>query len=378
MSQTSAGLQNNLSLAERRRLRLQQQGTAGPKVTANLGELVPNPENPRGELTKLDELAESFRESGVAQALTVIPAATFTTAFPEHAESISPTSFVVVNGNRRLAAAPLAGLTEVPIVVNTTATTRTAILVLALAENIQREDLTPLEELETIETLKGLLGTYAAVAAALGKSEGWVSQRRRLGNLSAELQDEVRTGELKIEEARELGKIRDHAEQRSARDELKAQAAVKKTQAAQKSKDRATASGKQTPVPHQGGEQAADPRVASRRTACQEALTGTPTDDTAVILAALRIAVDLEKAEALAGEWLAAVAGAAGEVSFSVVAEERPRQAALALALARCELATALAGAAAVGEYVGWLVAHAGYEATEAERALLGDHTFTA
>ncbi|MGW4651348.1 ParB/RepB/Spo0J family partition protein [Kitasatospora sp. NPDC004289] len=373
---STPGLQNNLSLAERRRLRQQQQGAAGPKATAQLGELVPNPANPRNSLTKLDELAESFRQSGVAQALTVIPAETFTAAYPEHA-GIAPTSFVVINGNRRLAAAPMAGLTEVPIVVNTTAATRTQILVLALAENIQREDLAPLEELETIETLKSLLGTYAAVATALGKSEGWVSQRRRLGNLSPEFKEELQAGELKIEEARELGKIKDHAEQRSARRVQKAEAAEKAKVKAEKPKGRSAAK-KTAPVPHQGGGRSADGAVAARRMACQEALTGTPADDTAVLLAALQVVVDSEQAQALAVEWLAAMGSAQPDAPFGAAAGEQPRLAVLALALARCELAATLAGSGAVREYVGWLVAHAGYEATDAEQDLLGDHKFTA
>ncbi|MEV4616932.1 ParB/RepB/Spo0J family partition protein [Kitasatospora sp. NPDC049258] len=370
---STPGLQNNLSLAERRRLRQQQQEAAGPKVTAELGELAPNPANPRNDLTKLDELADSFRRSGVAQALTVIPGTTFVAAFPEYAATVAPTLFVVVNGNRRLAAAPIAGLTQVPITINTTATTRTDILVLALAENIQREDLAPLEELETIETLKGLLDTYAAVATALGKSEGWVSQRRRLGNLAPELQDELRAGKLKIEDARELGKTKDHAAQRAARAAQLTEAAEKK-KAGEKPKGRAAAKKKAATVPHQGGQQQPSESSTARRTACQEALTGEPADDTAVVLAALQVAVDPGSAQALAAEWLAAVG--AGDTFHAVVGEE-PRQAALALALARCELASTLVEGVPVREYVGWLVAHVGYEATADEQKLLGDPAFT-
>ncbi|MFJ4672836.1 ParB/RepB/Spo0J family partition protein [Kitasatospora purpeofusca] len=370
---------NNLTLAERRRLRQQQQEqpAAGPKVTASLGELVANPANPRVELPRLEELADSIRQSGIAQSLTVVPSPVFAAAYPEHAGVVVSVPFVVVNGNRRLAAAAMAALTEVPIHLNTTATTRTEILVLALTENIQREDLSPLEELETIEELKGLLETYSAVAAALGKSEGWVSQRRRLANLAPEVLDVFKAGGMTIEQARELGKTKDPAAQREAWAGLQEKAAEKPAK-------KAATPGKaaKTKVPRQdaaGPDK--DPASAARHTACQAALTGVPADDTAVVLSALKNpAGDDGTAEWLAGQWLVAVNGDTGpESSFASAAAANPRQAVLALALAQCELRMSGTPARVDRPYIGWLVEHAAYEATAAERRLLEDDpAFTA
>ncbi|MFB7672213.1 ParB/RepB/Spo0J family partition protein [Kitasatospora purpeofusca] len=369
---------NNLTLAERRRLRLQQQEqpAAGPKVTASLDELVSNPANPRAALPRLEELADSIRRSGIAQSLTVVPSPVFAAAYPEHAGAVAAVPFVVVNGNRRLAAAGMAALTEVPIHLNTTATTRTEILVLALTENIQREDLSPLEELETIEELKGLLETYSAVAAALGKSEGWVSQRRRLASLAPDVLDVFKAGGMTIEQARELGKIKDHAAQREAWTDLQEKATEKPAKKA--AADKATKA--QVPRQDAAGPDK-DPASAARHAACQAALTGTPADDTAVVLSALKNPAGNDgKAEWLAGQWLVAVnGGTETEPSFTSMALANPRQAVLALALAQCELRMSGTPTRVDRPYLGWLVEHAAYEATAAELRLLEDDpAFTA
>ncbi|MFF7459136.1 ParB/RepB/Spo0J family partition protein [Kitasatospora sp. NPDC008115] len=379
MSQTTPGLQNNLSLAERRRLRQQQQQAqpgAGPKVTALLSELAPNPANPRGTLPRLEELADSIRRGGIAQSLTIIPSSVYAAAYPEHVDRVAAVPFVVINGNRRLAAAEMASLPEVPVLINTTATTRTEILVLALTENIQREDLSALEELETIEELKELLGTYAAVAAALGKSEGWVSQRRRLANLAPDVLDAFKAGGMTIEQARDLGKIKDHAAQREAWTRSQEKGVDKPTEKA------APRKASKARLPRQAAAKPdSDPAVGARRAACQAALTGTPADDTAVVLSALRSpASDDGTAEWLAGQWLAAVNGDAEPgSSFASTATANPRQAVLAIALAQCELRITGTPARVDRPYIGWLVEHAAYEATAAELRLLDDDpAFTA
>ncbi|MFE7194040.1 ParB/RepB/Spo0J family partition protein [Kitasatospora sp. NPDC057541] len=346
-------------------------------MTALLSELVANPANPRAELPRVEELADSIRQGGIAQSLTVVPASVYAGAYPEHADRVTAVPFVVVNGNRRLAAAAMAALDEVPIHVNNTATTRTEILVLALTENIQREDLSPMEELETIEELKVLLGTYAAVAVALGKSEGWVSQRRRLANLAPDVLAAFKAGGMTIEQARELGKIKDHAAQGKAWTDLQGEGAARSAK-----KDAPRRGRKTTKVPRQdaiGPDK--DPASAARHAACQAALTGTPADDTAVVLSALKNpASDDGTAEWLAGQWLVAVNGSVeAEPSFASAVEANPRQAVLALALAQCELRMTGAPARVDRPYIGWLVEHAAYEATAAELRLLEDDpAFTA
>ncbi|MFF2630888.1 ParB/RepB/Spo0J family partition protein [Kitasatospora griseola] len=370
-------MQNNLSLAERRALRQQQQhqqqqGVTGPKVTAQLSELAGNPANPRVSLPKVTELADSIQESGIGQALTIVPVATFQAAFPEHRDAVAKAAFVVINGNRRLAAAQELKLEEVPVLVNTTATTRTEILVLSLAENIQREDLAPLEELETIEQLSELLGTFAAVAKALGKSEGWVSQRRRLRNLTPEATEALRAGEITIEQARELGKTKDVDKQQASLSSIRESKAKKAEEKKPKARRRTPVVPRQAEA-HDGGADAAE----ARRAACQGALTGDSADDTAVILAALQADAEPAAARTLAEEWLTLVNGTTEGGAFAAASAAMPRQAALALALARCELAHQAGGQGAAG-YVGWLVAHAAYEPTESERNTLTAQAFTA
>jgi ParB-like nuclease domain len=72
------------------------------------------------------------------QSLAVVPADVFKVAFPENANEIGDARYVVIGGNRRLAAARLAGLERLPILVNHKATTRKAILIAAATENVAR------------------------------------------------------------------------------------------------------------------------------------------------------------------------------------------------------------------------------------------------
>jgi ParB family chromosome partitioning protein len=369
------GLQSELSIAERRRLKKEQQeqsSGSAVKATASLGDLLQNPANPRESLPMLEELAATIRESGVAQALTVISRTVFAAAFPEHAEAVASVPFVVINGNRRLAAAQMAGLTEVPVYINTTAITRTEIVVLSLVENIQREPLSPLEELQQIEELKGILGTYGQVAAALGKSEGWVSQRRRLGNLAPEVMSAFQNGEITIEAARDLGKLKDHGEQLAAW----------KTVQAEKERAREAPKKPRGPrvkkVPAQSTGKVGELGTAARREACATVVAVLPSDGVPMILAALRGgAGPTDDAEQLASEWLAVASGETNPEDPFAPADLR---AATALALAHCELRFAAASTPTRHDqaYLAWLVEHADYEATEPERLLLGDPIFTA
>lgn len=219
---TPTGMQNSLSIAERRRLRQQEQeaarakqaaaeqGITGPPDAArmDLSKIIRNPENPRDDLSEVEELAASIREVGVTQAITLIPASTFVAAYPEHAETVNGFPYVVVNGNRRHRASELAEETDIPFTVNTRATTRVDIATVALVENVHRVDLTPMEEARTVAELKEVYGRAALVAKRLSKSEGWVSQRLKLMNLTDEFQSEVESGKLLVEDARVLGRAK--------------------------------------------------------------------------------------------------------------------------------------------------------------------------
>ncbi|MFC4033536.1 ParB/RepB/Spo0J family partition protein [Streptomyces polygonati] len=174
-------------------------------VTVPVGALAPNPGNPRAELRDLAGLADTLRERGVLQPLGVVPRDDFLAAHPEHREAVGAAAYVVLHGHRRLAAARLAGLTELPVHVRTDASRTDED---ALIENVQRDDLT---ELEQARALQGLIGAYGysqrEVAARIGKTQGFVSQRLALLKLSGELRDALAAGRLTVEDARRLARL---------------------------------------------------------------------------------------------------------------------------------------------------------------------------
>ncbi|MFW5420856.1 ParB/RepB/Spo0J family partition protein [Nocardiopsis sp. CNT-189] len=193
----------------RRRLIAQATGDAPADPTrVPLEQLAGNPDNPRDELGDLEELAESLRTHGLRQPVSVMPKRIFLEAYPHYEEAVGEASFVVVNGNRRLAAARLAGLPALAVHLADsqdadTASIRTA----ALVENIHRKDLEPLEEAAAVRELVEVYGTNAEAARRLGKTRAWVGQRLALLDLRPELQQALRGGELRIKDARRLGTL---------------------------------------------------------------------------------------------------------------------------------------------------------------------------
>ena len=183
-----------------------------------LGQLVGNPENPREDLGELSELAQSLTEQGLLQPLHVLSRRAYLQVHPEHEDAVGQASFVVVNGNRRLAAAAVAGLETVAVHMreqHSTEEGEAGLRAAVLAENIHRQDLHPLEEAQEIDKLLGLGLTRSQAASRLGKSNGWVTQRLTLLELHPDLQGELREGILKLAHARELGKL-DHEQQMAA------------------------------------------------------------------------------------------------------------------------------------------------------------------
>lgn len=176
-----------------------------------LSQLAGNPENPRESLGNLDELAASLAEQGLLQPLHVLPRRAYLEVHPEHEAAIDEAVFVVVNGNRRLAAARQAGLEAVAVHVRgprgADGESEVSLRAAVLAENIHRQDLHPLEEAQEIDKLLGLGLNRSQTASLLGKSNGWVTQRLILLDLHTDLQKLLRSGELKLAEARELGKL---------------------------------------------------------------------------------------------------------------------------------------------------------------------------
>lgn len=171
-----------------------------------IDELIGNPRNPRrriGDLSDLATIAERQLQPGVA-----VTKATWLKIFPADEKLIGTASYVVVNGNRRLAASIEFGRKGMDVVVrDSIATSSESILEAAIIENIGRRDFDVLEEAEAVQALVAECGSADAAAERLGRSKGWVSQRRALLKLTPELQEKLRGGELAIRLARSLAQV---------------------------------------------------------------------------------------------------------------------------------------------------------------------------
>ncbi|MFD9572614.1 ParB/RepB/Spo0J family partition protein [Streptomyces sp. NPDC059982] len=213
-----------------RRIRTRQQIMAGegkrPPAAVPLSDLAHNPFNPREELTDVEETAESLRERGQLQPLAVVRTAAFLAVHGDQAEIIGHAAYVVIDGNRRLAAARVAGLAELRIDVHDAlATSAEDILESALIANIHRVDVPALDQARSIQGLVAKHGSQGKVARRLQKSEAWVSQRLALLELPADLQAKVESGDLPVKHARRIGRLpadQQHAEAEKALNPVKA------------------------------------------------------------------------------------------------------------------------------------------------------------
>jgi ParB family chromosome partitioning protein len=137
----------------------------------------------------LYELAESIRSQGVMQPILVRP--------------LSPQGWEIIAGERRYRAALIAGLDEVPVLVREVPDEAAAVM--ALVENIQREDLNPLEEAQGLQRLVAEFGlTHEQAAQAVGRSRSAASNLLRLLQLSAPVQQMLLAGDLDMGHARAL------------------------------------------------------------------------------------------------------------------------------------------------------------------------------
>ena len=143
----------------------------------------------RMDEASLDELAQSIRSQGVMQPILVRP--------------IDGGRYEIIAGERRWLAARRAGLTEIPALVRDVPDQAT--LALALIENIQREDLNPLEEAQGIRRLVEEFGlTHEAAAQAIGRSRSAVTNLLRLTQLAPPVQSLLLAGKLDMGHARAL------------------------------------------------------------------------------------------------------------------------------------------------------------------------------
>ncbi|MDG9723602.1 ParB/RepB/Spo0J family partition protein [Streptomyces sp. DH41] len=185
-----------------------------------------NPDNPRSSLGDLTDLAGSLKTHGQKQAITVMNRDAYVKANPEREADLEhDTTHVVIDGSSRLAAAREAGLTTLNVMVSDDqGNTSEELLESALVANIHRQDLEELDEARALQRLLKIHGSQTALAKRLHRSQGWVSQRLALLNLTPELQ--ARISEEPIDLLRAVGN-KPAEEQQTALQALKAERARK-------------------------------------------------------------------------------------------------------------------------------------------------------
>jgi len=204
----------------------------GQPTTLKLDQLQPGKYQPRTRMDEgsLYELAESIKSQGVMQPILVRP--------------LESGRYEIIAGERRSRAARLAGLAEVPVLVKQVPDEAAAVM--ALIENIQREDLNPLEEAQGLQRLVQEFGlTHEQAAQAVGRSRSAASNLLRLLNLAPPVQQMLMAGDLDMGHARALLSL-DNAQQILTANEI----AAKKlsVREAEKLVARTSGAGRQAPL----------------------------------------------------------------------------------------------------------------------------------
>jgi len=166
-------------------------GGAQAPTTLKLAQLKPGRYQPRTRMDEasLAELAQSIKSQGLMQPVLVRP--------------VGGGSYEIIAGERRVRAAGIAGLEEVPVLVREVADEAAAVM--ALVENIQREDLNPLEEAQGLQRLIDEFRlTHDQAAQAVGRSRSAASNLMRLLNLSEPVQQLLLHGGIEMGHARAL------------------------------------------------------------------------------------------------------------------------------------------------------------------------------
>lgn len=150
----------------------------------------PNPLQPRGIITaeSLGDLVNSIREHGIIEPLVVAK---------------TPAGYQLIAGERRWRASRLAGLTTVPVLIKET--TAKGMLEMAIVENVQREDLNPIERAQAFQRLIEEFGLpLSEIAKRIGKSESYVSNTMRLLSLPDAIKDGLISGAISEGHARAI------------------------------------------------------------------------------------------------------------------------------------------------------------------------------
>jgi ParB family chromosome partitioning protein len=170
----------------------------------DIGKIVPNPHQPRKEFAadKLDELSASITARGLIQPVIVRP--------------LGDGRYELIAGERRWRAAGLSGLTRIPAVVRHAESAEA--IELALIENIQRQDLNPIETAQAYRHLAETFDfSHEEIAAKVGKDRSSITNLLRLLNLPEEIQKDLASGALSMGHARAILGIPDRAGQLATR-----------------------------------------------------------------------------------------------------------------------------------------------------------------
>jgi ParB family chromosome partitioning protein len=175
-------------------------GDTGDVTTVDLRNIQPNPNQPRKDFDEdsLKELAESIRQQGIIQPIIV--------------EKVFD-SYTIIAGERRFRAAKIAGLSEVPVIVRSFSEEEK--LEIALIENVQREDLNPIEEAYAYKELMERNNlSQESLAQKIGKKRSTVANAVRLLKLPEDMQESIVSGELSAGHARAILSLVNPADQR--------------------------------------------------------------------------------------------------------------------------------------------------------------------
>jgi ParB family chromosome partitioning protein len=190
----------------------------GKPTELDIDLLTPNPRQPRGHIddARLEELAQSIRANGVIQPIVV--------------RRVND-GYEIVAGERRWRASQRAGLLKVPVAVRDVPDDK--LLEVALIENIQRENLNPIEEAQAYRRLTDELQlSQETIAAQVGKDRATIANYMRLLRLPAEVRTALAEGALSMGHARALLSLTDEAEQRRVgRDVIARGLSVRETEA---------------------------------------------------------------------------------------------------------------------------------------------------
>lgn len=192
-------------LAEQQEQKQQEQEDKKGITTISISLVEPNKGQPRKDFDreKIQELADSIKENGLLQPILVTP--------------LENGGYRIVAGERRWRAARLAGLKEVPVYVRDLSEKQ--VMQLALIENIQRQDLTPIEEAKAYKQLMDkYLMTQQELAKAVGKSRSAIANAVRLLELAEPVQKYLDRGELSVGHAKVLAGLSDEQLQVQAAD----------------------------------------------------------------------------------------------------------------------------------------------------------------